>query len=206
MTRGTLVLINEDGVYYSTQFNGDMYPEGHGDEAVEMLAAVKSEQDFKNVIYRFNRRNFRYNEVELGPYFDGKPEKAFADMATDYYRTWNSDYLYIKNISKKDVDIPIRLEGEKTSTYSIKINEIIRLYFGHFDASYGKKETDDLPKDLTEEEKKEIISDAVAKMSRLDINVELDRKLLCMLCDAVKTAVQKDREIDYVFINKCLKM
>ena len=61
-TRGVALLLLEDKVLMSTEFNGDMYPHGYGDEFFEMLSKVESEEDFENFVKQFNDKNFQYGD------------------------------------------------------------------------------------------------------------------------------------------------
>lgn len=48
MTRGNFVVIFEDKILRSMQFNGDMYPEGsgHGKRVCELLGLADDEESF----------------------------------------------------------------------------------------------------------------------------------------------------------------
>ena len=41
MTRGSFYLLGEKKVYVSVEFNGDMYPGGNYEEAVDMFKRIK---------------------------------------------------------------------------------------------------------------------------------------------------------------------
>lgn len=62
MTRGSAFLILKDKVLESVEFNGNMYPEGYGDDFLEGLKECQNEKDFKQFIYNFNQENFQYKE------------------------------------------------------------------------------------------------------------------------------------------------
>lgn len=97
MTRGKILFIGNDGnLYSSTEFNGDMYPEGNGGEVIERF----KEGYFENYNYyirfieQFNKHHFGY-ESEL-----------FEDLSCDKHiisikDNW-TDYLYIINTSAKE--------------------------------------------------------------------------------------------------------
>ena len=68
MTRGTLFYYeNDDKVWSSTEFNGDMYhgtpekPEGMGDEVIKLMSNLKSVDDFKKVLEEINKE-YNYEE------------------------------------------------------------------------------------------------------------------------------------------------
>ena len=105
MTRGNIVIIAPNGtVFSSVQFNGDMDIEGHGKEVVNLLKSVRMYPDFEKAVSTFNEKNFEYeNGSEI--HEAGPAEECFRPMNEEYYKEWNSDYLYIKNISGKTVNI-----------------------------------------------------------------------------------------------------
>ena len=70
MTRGTLFYYeNDNKVYESTEFNGDMYhgtpesPEGIGDDVIRLMAGLKCLNDFKKVLKEINK-HYGYEEGE----------------------------------------------------------------------------------------------------------------------------------------------
>lgn len=75
MTRGTLYYIclakNEMmKVIRSCEFNGDMYPEGHGNDVMNALSNIDVGQpeEFKRFVKKFDKENFNY-QAEKGGYF-----------------------------------------------------------------------------------------------------------------------------------------
>ena len=95
MTRGKIIYLDSDQKAYSTiEFNGDMYPEGHGDEILERFEEnyFTSFTVYENFVFRFNKRNFGY------------PEKLIHSLSCsqtgviDVTGNW-TDYLYIINES-----------------------------------------------------------------------------------------------------------
>ena len=95
MTRGKIIYLDSDQKAYSTiEFNGDMYPEGHGDEIIERFEEnyFTSFTVYENFVFRFNKRNFGY------------PEKLIRSLSCsqtgiiDVTGNW-TDYLYIINES-----------------------------------------------------------------------------------------------------------
>lgn len=63
MTRGRLVLITDEYVFVSTEFNGGMYFGGHGEEAMEAIRDVRTVDEFRDAICAFNKKYFGYNET-----------------------------------------------------------------------------------------------------------------------------------------------
>ena len=68
MTRGTLFYYeDDDSVWSSTEFNGDMYhgthknPEGIGDEVIELMTNLETLDDFNNVLAEINH-HYKYEE------------------------------------------------------------------------------------------------------------------------------------------------
>ena len=62
MTRGKFVLITEDQVHISIEFNGDMYPSGYGIEVMNRLKKVYTSDDFISGVTEFNKENFQYKD------------------------------------------------------------------------------------------------------------------------------------------------
>lgn len=99
MTRGQIAIITpEDRILTSTEFNGDMYYEGHGKDVFDELECVKTAKEYEELVTRFNDENFSYDE-EL---FYNMPQD-FLNMRDNYFGKWFSDYVYIKNLSGKPV-------------------------------------------------------------------------------------------------------
>lgn len=99
MTRFQIAIITSEGVKTSTEFNGDGYWEGYGQDVYEALKNITTEEEWRAYVTKFNSETFQYEE-EL--HYD-VPD-TFFDMTTDYYGKWFSDYVYIKNISDESVE------------------------------------------------------------------------------------------------------
>ena len=128
MTRGTFILITKKKVYESIEFNGDMYPEGYGDTAFDMLKnQVTNVKTFKEMVSDFNQIHHGYEEKkkvwdkdwfvndtlikrEDGTEYEqqqGMFEKdGSINFSNDYYSVGRffSDWLFIKNLSGKDIE------------------------------------------------------------------------------------------------------
>lgn len=132
MTRGNFVLVTDDKILMSCQFNGDMYPIGRGLKAYALLEGVTTEEEFENAVRIFRDVYFPgYCETDIH-------EIANLDFSRDYYGSFNSDYLYIKNIGSAAHPI---VERESGNFKVIEPGEIQVWYYG----DYLKVDLDDLP-------------------------------------------------------------
>lgn len=106
MTRGNFVLITDDRILVSCQFNGDMYPEGNGTAAYALLEKTGSEERFEAAVEAFRAMYFpEYEDTDIH-------EVPDLDFSDDYYKRFNSDYLYIKNIGSNEARIRARTTGD----------------------------------------------------------------------------------------------
>lgn len=142
MTRGQIAIIHnwygkdEISVMTSTEFNGDMYLDGHGEEVIELLKKVHDVADYQYVVAKFNCDNHHYNDLEtLTLNYDKDKAQRMLDFTKDYFDNWFSDYVYLKNITKKDVEIVSEVRDDNGDTIDttktiIKPNDIVTLCFG----------------------------------------------------------------------------
>ncbi|MCC8066131.1 MAG: hypothetical protein LIO94_03375 [Clostridiales bacterium] len=116
MTRGKIQFIDRDWKVYSTiEFNGDMYPSGHGHEIITHFrnGGFGNKDDFEKYVLDFDERNFGYNDsgygltTLLGTYV-GSPDFVF----NEYY----TDYLYIVNESEKEIILSSKEDRESPET------------------------------------------------------------------------------------------
>lgn len=140
MTKGKIVLITDKQVLTSTEFECDMYYEYHGKGIIAKLKDVHTEKDFEDFVKRFNDENFEYNEeliydaqyVEVlknGQYeTEYLPEEELFDFSVRYFDKWFSDYVYIKNLRRKSVDMTDS-EGQGLALLS---DGILMLNFGEY--------------------------------------------------------------------------
>lgn len=109
MTRGKLVLLGEENqIYITEEFNGDMYPKGHGEEIIQIFERgdLQSKKAFYNYVLGFCRRNF--HDAEYG---DEIIRSTFSEEKKfDIRENW-TDYLYIINNSGKEYTL-LSNEGE----------------------------------------------------------------------------------------------
>ncbi|MCQ2522646.1 MAG: hypothetical protein MJ105_09760 [Lachnospiraceae bacterium] len=97
MTRGKVLFIDNNGqLYSSTEFNGDMYPEGNGNEVIESFMAgfFEDYSHFIRFVELFNKHHFGYESELLEELSCDKHIISIKDNLTDY--------LYIINTSVKE--------------------------------------------------------------------------------------------------------
>ena len=129
MTRGNFVLLTNDANWMSIQFNGDMYPSCNGKLVYYMLQNQVTDYDsLAAAIRRFDDACFGYAR-EYGE--DVSPRKApdEIDFSHDYFKIYNSDYLYIKNTA----DFPITITDNRRQEHKIQPDEIQVWYFGQLE-------------------------------------------------------------------------
>ena len=113
MTRGNFLLITDTANWMSIQFNGDMYPSCNGKFVYHMLESVETYDDLAAAILKFDEERFGYadmHDIDLAP----NSISDDIDFSKDYFTTYNSDYLYIKNASNKDCIIIAKNEVKQT--------------------------------------------------------------------------------------------
>lgn len=139
MHRGTMfVIINNNEVWKSTEFNGGMGLDCYGKDVMAVFKKVTKLEDFKNFVLAFDQTHHKYNDKVMfykadeqkNPYIDEKGNKYF-----DYYKNkegfsffrdskkgyiYTSDSNYIKNLSNKDVQIVC-----SNGTFILKPNQIL---------------------------------------------------------------------------------
>lgn len=97
MTRGKVLFIDDNGkLYCSTEFNGDMYPEGNGGEVIEKFKEgyFSDHGHYCRFIELFNKHHFNY-ESEL---FEEITCETHILLIKD---NW-TDYLYVINESNEE--------------------------------------------------------------------------------------------------------
>lgn len=94
MTRGKILLVNDGKVYITTEFNGDMYPSGYGNDIIAAFKRNRFDtvEHFYEFVGSFNRRNFGYSEEIIRI-------KEISEL--DINQNW-TDYLYVINLTNKD--------------------------------------------------------------------------------------------------------
>ena len=109
-TRGTGFLLLKDKYFETTEFNGDMYPEGHGDYFFEKLKKVNTIDGFETFAKEFNDERFGYEEELI---YEGKNSRIYdvigkdellIDFNINYFDIFFSDWVFFKNLT----GLPIR--------------------------------------------------------------------------------------------------
>ena len=124
MTRGTFYILTNKNLLWSTEFNGDMYPDGHGRLALELLERVENQKQFTEMIKYFNKINHGYKGKMV---FKAPISELTLDFGKDYFDHWFSDWIFIKNLSKKTYTFKLR-EGKKT--VDVKPGKCLVVNFG----------------------------------------------------------------------------
>lgn len=131
MTRAKFVIITDDGIYNSTEFNGDGYYSCHGKDITIRLSRVANLADFERQVADFNDDTFKYDDEEL--VFKHSNDTDGIDFSSrDYFDEWFSDYLYIKNCRKVPVEIRLGDYRGKTAgpEYTLGPLDICSVHFG----------------------------------------------------------------------------
>ena len=188
MTRGNLIIIDKDSIIESIQFNGDMYPEGKGLHAIEVLVNSNTSIDFLNLLEDFDDKYFHYrkdygDELFNTIYYTDNTN-SYLDFSQDYYKKFNSDYIYIKNISDKNKSIV----DKNNKTISIKPNEIIAFYFGKYE------NIDEFIKKAKENLERESNKDTICEE---EILKRLEERVICKISygDAIRKMTDKELAI-----------
>ncbi len=160
MTRGNLYCILDDMIMSSQQFNGDMYPSGHGETVIEAFEKITDLLEFVEFVAKFNSENHNYKDCELT--YPEKREQYFIGkhiVMTDdnYFHNFGADWTFWKNLSSKKVTI----KTIENKNITIEPNGQVAINYGHFEGhiksfaecqEYIKKEEEEYKK---EQEKRE---------------------------------------------------
>lgn len=133
MTRGQIAIITgDDMVRTSTEFNGDMYVEGHGLEVIKRLRRVNDLETYEKEVKEFNKENFEYSDTPLTFQHNGN---NMLDMSEEtYFDKWFSDYVYIKNLT----DTTHTIKDYKGGNFTIAPNQIAVICFGELEMLVAK--------------------------------------------------------------------
>jgi hypothetical protein len=127
MTRGTLAIICDDNrMLRSIEFNGEMYLDGYGIDAIKCLEDVDVEDDFDDAIRQFDLEHHKYQDEEMT--WEIKDAKLYLDMSKDYIDHWFSDYVFIKNVSTEIITITDKNEN----VIKVTPDEIAVFNFGRY--------------------------------------------------------------------------
>ena len=133
MTRWTAYLITDGWIYSSTEFNGDMYPEGYGESFILGLEKVKTFNEFIAMLVLFNQQAHGYPVEEVATLhsqsFWGKPI-VFSD--DDYYEKYFSDWTFWKNATST----PVEFETRDEKCFTLLPGRTIAFNFGLSDDAF----------------------------------------------------------------------
>lgn len=181
-TRASLYAVTENEVISSSQFNGDGHPKGWGILYIEMMERIKSIKDFATIVKKFNKVGaFNYDGTLI--YYEKRKvyfnKKGFMDMneggGNDYFRRYNSDWIFIKNMTNKPFGIITTegnyIGGERRSTPANLIilhpNEQVAMHYGSFEGSFRSvdecMETHRLKKEDIDEVARKLVLDSIAE-------------------------------------------
>ena len=142
MTRGQIAIIYKGynaktiSVMTSIEFNGDMYPDGDGEDAIKLLTQVNDVANYQYIVGKFNNDHHHYCDCDRLTFNTEKEEaQRMLDFSEGYFDKWFSDYVYLKNITKENVDIVTETRNDKGDvtgkiTTTIAPNSIAVLCFG----------------------------------------------------------------------------
>ena len=121
----------KDKVLSSQEFNGDMYPEGHGDQALELLTEVTTEEQFKQMVASFNNEWFEYEDQLVWEHTrdDVRPKLNFDNRYFDLEDSfcWFSDWIFINNQTGLDITFTLR---DWQGKYVLKSGKTCRFNYG----------------------------------------------------------------------------
>lgn len=121
MTRGMAILLMKGYVMTSLQFNGDVYPDGYGDEFINKLSKVKDDTDFDIFINEFNDLHFGYDNDEVT--FGHPNEVLYSEdnivNLINLSSRFNSDWIFFKNLTGSTVKFRVKHKG------NIKIIDVL---------------------------------------------------------------------------------
>lgn len=105
MTRGRIFFVEQDKVYVTLEFNGDMYyfDNGHGRKVIGAFLnhEVQDLHGFVDYVSKFDRENFGYQGYCAGVVYSINMDQNKSMDIRDY----SSDYLYIINRNKEDLTL-----------------------------------------------------------------------------------------------------
>ena len=102
MTRFQIVVIKDGVIYTSTEFNGDGYWEGYGQDVYAALQNITTVKEWRELVTKFNSETFEYSgklHYKIENEYDD-----YLDMSEDYFDKWFSDYIYIKNLDEDEIE------------------------------------------------------------------------------------------------------
>ncbi|MEI6288139.1 MAG: hypothetical protein WCP18_00940 [bacterium] len=127
MTRGIAVLLHNDNLVRSLEFNGHMYCDydSNGYQLIELLKGVNDLKSFDFAIKSFNDEFFGYSDVSL--YRSPLPTSICFDNRS-YIGKWFSDYVFIRNALGR----PFMISDINGDSLSLPSKSTAVYYFGSF--------------------------------------------------------------------------
>jgi len=129
--------VDNNSVTSSSEFNGDMYSDGFGDDVLTGLAYdVTDFNSFVKFVENFNSENFGYEEeliYDVTHIFFDNDEKTLIDFRNDYFKRFGSDYIFIKNNSDKNIEI---IDAKNGKHFTIESGHTRRFNFGHVNNTF----------------------------------------------------------------------
>ena len=137
MTRGSLYLICNELIIESIEFNGDMYPDGHGQDVIKAFEDIETANDFRIAVEKFNKEKHGYTDISSLT----RPIKRCDYMTGDkvvmteenYFDKFFSDWTFWKNISDKTVKIKTK---DSSKLITLLPNEQVAIRFGSYEGHY----------------------------------------------------------------------
>lgn len=123
MTRFQIAVIKDGVIYTSTEFNGDGYWEGHGQDVYAALQLIRTVEEWRELVTKFNSETFQYDE-KLHYEIEDEYED-YLNLDENYYDKWFSDYIYIKNLDEDEVEFTT-----KNGKTMLDPNDVGVFYFG----------------------------------------------------------------------------
>jgi len=127
MTRWTLYIITDEKFYWSTEFNGWMYPSHYWDPILKLLKQINSRKEFEAMLDKFNQENFEYPE-DMVYEFELSLLIKILDFNKKYFGFRFSDWIFIKNLSERSYTFTLR--NKKKTQIKLLPNSTKRFNFG----------------------------------------------------------------------------
>lgn len=136
MTKGKLLFLLQDRLITSCVFEGEMFENGHYEEAVNRLLDVKSPANFIQHVTSFDLMNFNYQAQGKELFSAFRTDSSNDEMISILIREAckGVDYGFIKNGLKRK----FKFHGNEQTT-EIRDEYVFVLYFGRLYKKYQYK-------------------------------------------------------------------
>lgn len=134
MIKSKAILLLEDKILLSTEFNGNMGRGNYGLIFYDGLSKVKNEEGFAEFIKGFNSIHHQYEENTLeGLVHKGEISKFYDKDYSIYFtrgysKRFSSDYIFIKNMTARN--IVIKLADKRRTKAIIRSQHTMCFHFG----------------------------------------------------------------------------